>query len=628
MFDLVHEKKRLVQGILLVVTLPFAVWGVSSYRNAGVNAVASVDGEDISQQEFDQAVQNMQSQMQQRMGDAYDPSMFDRPEIKMAVLRQLVDQRLQTIKAREAGLAPSKTQLVMQISSLFQRNGKFDPELYARWLKSRQMTANMAQKMFSDEIAAMSYAKMYRTNGEASRAETDNIIRASEQQRVIRVAQISPDAFLQKVKVSEADAKQYYDAHQDEFSIPERARVAYVVFSASSAMNLVSVTPQEVQAYYHDHESDFSTPEQRRAAHILIPIPPKADAAAIQKARAQAEAILKQVKRSPGKFAALAKKYSQDPGSAAKGGDLGFFGRGQMVKPFDDAVFSLKPGQISGLVQSQFGFHIIKLLAVHPAKQQPLDQVKSQIIRNLKMEKAGDMFAQMEDKFSDASASQTGSLKNAADLVKSPIQKSGWLEKGHPGDAPWTDKALKMVFSDDVLNKKRNSPAVEVAADTLLVVRLLQHEPPSTRSFADVRVDIMKKLAREKAGVLALKQGQEDLARLQRGESVPLKWGKNETISMQNPREGTDTQLSYQALQADIGKLPAYVGVKNAKGGYWVARIDSIKAAGQIDEAKREGYMQKIRMATGEELLQASLADARKHAKIKTREFAASGKGQ
>ncbi len=627
MFDYVHENKRLVQIILLLIILTMTLWGINSYERMSGSDVATVDGEKISQQEFENALREQQDQMRQMMRGAVDPALFERPEIKQVVLDGLISEKLKESGALSAGLTPSDEQVakIIQAYVAFQKNGKFDRKQYEEVLRRQNMVPAAFEMRVKRRLAARLLDETYSQNGYASNTAADNLIRLFEQQRVISVAQFSPDAFLGQVKVDDAALKSYYEKNPQEFRTPEQARVEFVLLSTASVMPNIVVSDEEIKEFYDKHKAEFGEPEQRHAAHILIPAQAQATEAVKQAARAKAEQVLAQVKKEPARFGELAKRYSGDPGSAAKGGDLGFFGRGMMVKPFDDAVFGLKPGDISGLVQSDYGFHIIKLLAVKPAKIPALAQVKSAIAQKLKQQKAGDRVAELADKFTSTVYEQSDSLKPAADLVKARVQQSGWLTKGQPGALPWGDKALQAVFSDDVLKKKRNSAAVEVAPDTYLAARLLEYKPAGTRSLAEVSNDIRQKLLRQRANELAVKQGQAALAQLQRGEKAAVAWKPSQTVT-RAADEGVDAALKRLVLQADVGRLPVYVGAENPQGGYTVARIDAVNEAASVDEAKRSSALQQLRQLTGEELLKDYLADARKHASITVTKFGAGAK--
>ena len=629
MFDFVHENKRWVQIVLLLIILPFAFWGVSSYRQAGGgDSLATVEGEKITQQEFDNAMHQQQERMRQLTHGSFDAAVFDSPEVKHSILDSLINQKLLAIRARSAGLTLSDEQLAQIIAGVeaFQKDGKFDKQQYEAALRSQNMSPPMFESRVKEDLAVRQLAEVFNQNGYSSNAAADNLVRLNEQQRVVSVAQIALDTFLKQGKVEEAAIKEYYENSQQEFRTPERARVEYVLLSADSLLPQMAVDADEIRKYYGEHQTEFGTAEQRHAAHILIAVPAQASEADKKAAREKAESILQQVKQSPAKFAELAKKYSADPGSAANGGDLGLFGRGMMVKPFEDAAFSLKPGEISGVVQSDFGFHIIKLLEVKAARIPPLEEVKGNIVQKIKLQKAGDKFAELADRFSNTVYEQSDSLKPAGGLAKAPVQQSGWLIKGQHGTPPWTDKALQAVFSDDVLKNKRNSSAVEIAPDTLLAVRLLEYKQAGTQPFAEVREAIRQKLMRQQANELAAKQGQSILSQLQHGEKPSLKWATAQTVTRAQ-RAGLDAELARRVLQADVGNLPVYVGTESAQGGYVLARVDAVKETGPIDDAKRAHYLQQLRQLTGEALLQAYMADARKRASVSVKAFAADGKG-
>ena len=627
MFNLVHENKKLVQIVLALITLPFAFWGIDSYRKSGGGeSIATVTGEKISQQEFDNALRQQQEKMRESMGGKLDQAMLDQPEVKNSVLENLVSQRLMVSQARTAGLAVSDEQVAQVIAGIeaFQKDGKFDKQHYVAALGRQNMSPPVFESRVRQELGMRQLIDAYTQNGYASNAIADNLIRLNEQQRVVSVAEVMLDPFLKQATVDEAAVKNYYEKNPKEFQSPEQARVEYVIFAADALQSQMAVDDTEIKKYYEEHQPEFGTQEQRQAAHILISAAAQSSDADKQAAKAKAEQLLQQVKQSPAKFAELAKQHSQDPGSAKNGGDLGLFGHGMMVKPFDDAVFQLKPGEISGLVQSEFGFHIIKLLAVKPAKILALEEVKSAIAQKLKRQKANDKFAELAEKFSNTVYEQSDTLKPAAELVKMPVQQSGWLNKGQETTL-WTSKALQAVFAKEVVKDKRNSAAVEVASNTLLAARVLEYKPASSRPLAEVGDAIRQKLMRQQAQETALKQGKIMLAQLQHGENLKLEWKPAQTIK-RTQHAGQSKELVRQVFQADAAKLPAYTGAENTQGGYTLVRVDAVKETAAIDDAKHASYLQQLRQLTGEELFRAYLADAKKNAKISMKIFVADEK--
>ena len=627
MFDFVQEKRRLVQIVLALIILPFAFWGVDSYRKSGgASPLATVDGEKIGQQEFENALNQQQQRFREMAGANFDPSFFDKPEIKSSVLDRLVTQHLMAIEARKAGLSIADEQIGQIILSIgaFQKDGKFDRGLYESILKEKGKTPADFDAEIRRALLIQQLTDAYSQNGYAAKAVAENLIRLNEQQRIVAVANLDAASFLKQVKLPDNAVGDYYDKNSREFQMPERAKVEYVVLSADSLLSQVTVSDEEARQYYDEHKAEFGTQEQRQAAHILIGVPKLASDAEKMAAKDKAEQVLQQVRQAPAKFAALAKQYSQDPGSAANGGDLGMFGRGAMVKPFEDSVFSLKVGEISGLVQTDFGYHIIKLIAVKPAKVQAFSELKGMIAQRLKSQKASDKFAELAEKFSNTVYEQSDSLKPAAELAKVAVQQGAWLSKGQVPAGIWTDKALQAVFSEDALKNKRNTAAVEVAPNTLLAARVTEYEPASIRPLAEVSAGIQKKLLQAQASEQAAQQGKKLLEQLQGGERASVAWKAAQSVS-RTQRGTIDPQLLQAIFRADTGKLPAYVGIAGANG-YVLARIDAVKNDAIIDENKLARYEQQIRQITGEALLMAYMADAKKRASVTMKSFVADAK--
>ena len=622
MFDFVQEKRRLVQIVLGLIILPFALWGVSSYTKSGGPApLAKVNGESISQQEFENAMNQQQQRLREMAGANFDPTFFDKPEVKFSVLDRLITQHLMGMEANQAGLIVTNEQIGQIIVNIgaFQKDGKFDRQLYEEALREKGKTPAQFDGEIRRAVLAQQLTDAYTQNGYAADAVVDNLIRLNEQHRVVAVADIDAAKFMKQVKLPDNAVKDYYDKNSQEFQLPERAKVEYVVLSADSLMSKLSVSDDEVKQYYQEHKSEFGTQEQRHAAHILIAVTKQASEAEKQAAKAKAEQILQQVRKSPGKFAELAKQYSQDPGSAPNGGDLGTFGHGSMVKPFEDSVFSLKVGEISGLVQTDYGYHIIKLLGVKPAITQPLSAVRDMIVQRLKSQRANDKFAELAENFSNTVYEQSDSLKPAADLVKMPVQQGVWLSKGQAPSGLWTEKMLQAVFSDDAIKNKRNTAAIEVAQNELLAARVVDYKPASVRPFAEVSASIQQKLVQSQALDMAVQQGKQLLEQLQQGGKASIAWKSAQSIT-RNQRSSFDPSLLQAVFRADTGKLPAYVGVAGSNG-YTLARIDAVKDDASIDESKRTRYAQQIRQMTGEAMLMAYMADARKRANISMGKF-------
>ncbi|MDP1996932.1 MAG: SurA N-terminal domain-containing protein [Gallionella sp.] len=619
MFDFVHEKKRLVQVVLALIILPFAFWGVDSYNQSGSRAevVATVNDAKITQREFEYALRQQQDRLRQMMGENFDVAMFDNPEMKRAVMDKLVEQRLLIEHARDTGLAIADEQVAQVIQGIeaFQDNGRFDKQRYETALAGQNMSPLMFEARLRDDLLGQQVRDAYAQNGFVSNGVADNIIRLNEQQRTVSVSAISFQPYLVQAKIDETAPKKYYEQNQKEFQVQEQAKVEYVRFSVNDLLARVEVSAEDVRKYYDEHPSDFGAPEERQAAHILIAAAAAAPQAEQDAARAQADKLLQQVRQNPARFAELAKQNSQDPGSATNGGDLGFFGRGMMVKPFEDIAFALKQDEISGLVKSDFGYHIIKLLAVKPARLLSFDEAQEGILNKLRQQKATDMFAELAEKFSNTVYEQSDTLKPAADLVGAKIEQSGWLARETTTDELWTAKMLQEIFTDETVKNKRNTAAIEVAANTLVAARILEYKPASIRTLNEVQETIHQKLLRQQALELAVKQGRALLEQLQRGDKPALNWAAVQTVTRARPGS-LNADMVRKVFQADATMLPQYVGAETPQDGYVLVRIDTVKEAEKPDDKKRAGYAQQMRQLTGEEMLRAYLADAKQQATI------------
>ncbi len=619
MFDFVQEKKRFVYIILVLMVLPFAFFGVSSYRQSGnTEAPGVVNGSKISAQELEKSLNQQGEQLRQRMGPSFDPSILDRPEFKRAVLDDLIAQHLLVDRAKAVGYTVSDDQIAEMIGSVgaFQDNGKFDKKRYETVLTTNNLSPLMYEKLIHDNLLSQQLNETYVQNGFVSDTSAEKIIRLYEQQRVVSVATITLPPLMAQVIVDPVAIKKYYNDNQKEFALPEQVRVEYVKFSADNLTGKADVSESDIHKFYDEHQADFSRPEQRQASHILINAAAAAPQAEQDAAKTKAEKVLAEVKQNPAKFAELATQYSQDPGSAAKGGDLGLFGHGMMVKPFEDAAFALKQGEISGLVKSDFGYHIIKVTAIKPARVLAFDEAREGILSKLRQQKSSEKFAELAEKFSNMVYEQSDTLKPAAELAGAKIEQSGWLSKGVPSSELWNGKILQAVFSDDVLKNKRNTTAMEIAPSTLLAARVLEYKPATTKPLADVQASIQDKLAREQASVLAAQQAKSALEQLQKSGQSTLTWGAPKTIS-RGKYGDLDAALAGQVFQANAAKLPQYVSAAIVQGGYAIVRVESVKEGEKLDAAKHDGYVQQLRKMSGDEIFFAYLADAKSRATIK-----------
>ncbi|OGA56256.1 MAG: hypothetical protein A3F74_21725 [Betaproteobacteria bacterium RIFCSPLOWO2_12_FULL_62_58] len=618
MYEFIHNRKGLIQIILAIIFLPFAFFGVDSYfrsSDAAV-AVATVGGYQISQGEFNRALRERQEAIQRMTGGRADPALLDSAELRFNVLEALIRERL--LLQRAAGMAITDRQLQTVIGELplFQDNGKFSFQIYERFLKSQGMTPAMFEDKLRHDLILQYLDDAYGNTAFVPHTVIERLARLSEQQREVSLFTIAPDKFVSQVKLETDAAKKYYDSHQDEFRIQEQVRVEYVVLTAESLLAQIPVDPAEVRKYYDEHRAQYEIREERQASHILIGTDATASAEAKQKARAQAEEIYKQLKQNPDRFADLAKQYSQDPGSAARGGDLGYFGRGTMLKAFDDAVFGMKTGEISAPVETQYGFHIIRLTGIKGGQSSRFEEVRGQIEAELKKQRAGRKFAEIAENFNNIVFEQAESLKPAAELAKANPQQSGWITRER-ADAPLNNpKLLQAIFSEDVLKNKRNTEAVEVAPGVLAAARVIERKPATVQPFDEVSAAIVKKITLQQAGQLAAQDGRAHLERLKQDKDAQVTWGPAQFVGRADAK-GLSEPVLKQAFRADAAKLPAYAGVDSPRGGFTLIRITRVVDPEKIAPDRQKALSEGLRQMLGQEEMLAYIASLKQKADVK-----------
>ena len=625
MLDAIRERAHgwLAKVILGLITIPFMLWGVESYFDQGRDAdvLASVNGDKISRPEFDTALKAQQEALRASMGAAYDPAIFDDPKIRQSVLDGIIDQHLIIQAANEAGLMVSNTQMAKIIAGLpaFQENGQFSQARYDQVLRQQGMSIAEFENRLRQELLINDVRSVFQASAIMPSNVAANFLQAYEQQREISTSTYTSEQFMQQARVSAGDIQAWYSAHKSDYTLPEQARFEYVVLSQDALAGQISVSDAEVKQYYDQNSAKFSEPEQRRASHILIPVQPGDDAQKRAAAKARAETIYQQVKANPASFAAVAKRESSDSGSAVQGGDLGWFPRDAMVKPFADAVFAMRSGDIGAPVQSEFGYHIIALKDIKPAQTRALDEVRTDILRDLQNQKSAKRFAEVAENFSNQVYEQSDSLKPAADAFKLPVQTSAWLNrKGGDSSVLANQKMLQALFSDDVLKNKRNTEAIEVAPNTLVSARLLEYRPAALQPLDAVRAAIEQQLKRTQAIALAEKQGKQDLAQLRAGKEPGVKWSAFRLVTRQQAAT-LPSGLIEPVFSADARHFPAYVGAAGPDGSYTLARVTRVIAPPAADTAKIQAVQGQLAQLTAQTDFADYLTSLKNQAKIEIR---------
>ncbi|QOJ24299.1 MAG: SurA N-terminal domain-containing protein [Gammaproteobacteria bacterium] len=625
MFDFVNRKKRIVQVFMGLLILPFLFWGIESYRNTGREGyVAVVDGEEISRREYEQALRDHHERMRSMLGANFDSAMLDTFEVKNSVLERLIQQRLLYREAAGNGFTVLDSQIVKTIRDVpaFQKDSKFSKQQYEQLLRSQGLTPAIFESRVRQELLLQQLLDGYSDNAFAPKVVAEKVHYLSEVKREISQSQITPEQFLAQLLVpEETDIAAYYDKHKADFDLPERARIEYLVLSLDAVAKNETVSDEAVTTYFSEHQEEFGQPEERKASHILISAAADATDEEKQAAREKATGILEQVKQSPEQFAEIAKKSSDDPGSAMRGGDLGFFGRGVMVKAFEDKIFSMQLDEISDIVETDFGFHIIKLTAIKEEKRPNLDEVREQIADKLKLEMVRSVFGEIAEDFSNIVYEQGDNLQAAAEKFELPIQQSDWITKNSMDPAILSnDRLLSAIFSEDVITNHRNTEVIEVKPDTFVAARILEHKPATTQSLEVVREQIVEKLRKQMAEAKAVEDGRAKLVRLQTGEDVnDVAWGDAKQISYMQPL-GLDHEALRIVFSADTRTLPVYVGAVNAKGGFDLIRINRVVEPESPEKTKLDSFTKQLQQMITQEEMSAYLAAIRQRYDVKVKQ--------
>ncbi len=605
MFEFVRQHTRIMQFLLFLLIFPsfvlFGIDGYNSMREKGA-VVATVNGHDITTNELENAHREQVERMRSAM-PTMDVKVFDSPEAKLATLERLVRERLLQVAAKDLRLGASDQRLANElqqnpnIQALRRPDGTLDIDRYKQLLSSQGMTPEMFENRVRADLASRQVMGGVGITSFSPKALADVTLNAFYEQRQAQVARFAAADFVARLKPTSEDLTAYYQANADKFQSLERADVEYVVLDLASVQKTVSVSEEELKNYYDQNMARLSNLEERRVSHILITADAAAPAAERDKARAKAEKLLAEIKQSPDKFADLARKNSQDPGSAAKGGDLDFFARGAMVKPFEEAAFALKKGDTSNVVETEFGFHILRLTDIKSPKQKTFEESRATLETDVRRQLAQRKFAEAAEQFTNTVYEQSDSLKPVADRLKLDVKRANNLTRGA---APQehallgNPKLLAAVFSPDAIEKKRNTEAIELGANQLVSARIVQYSPTKALPFDEVKQRVQEMWVAEQSAKAAKEEG---MAKLAAWKEKPNEAVLPAAVIVSRDQSNKQPTAVVEAtLRASTQTLPAWVGVDLGAEGYAVVKVEKIvpreASSAQNRDRERDQYAQ------------------------------------
>ncbi len=632
MFDFIRSHQRLMQLLLLVLIVPsFVFFGVQGYErmNQNTQSIAKVGGQPITQGELDNAQREQVARARQTYGASIDAALFDTPEAKAQTLDGLISQHVLMWQAGRESLGTSDRRLQEAILAIpqLQDGGKFDQNRYEALLAQQGMTPVVFEQRMRQDLAIQQIDSAIQSSVIVPNRVVDRFAAIIAQRRQVRPLLFKAADYIAKVQLAPDAVQKDYDAHPDAYMTPESARVEYAVLSADDIAKQTTVSAKDEHDFYEQNKTRYVIPEQRRASHILVAVAKTASDADKAKAKAKAEDLLKQLRAaSPSTvaadFAKLAKANSDDPGSAANGGDLDFMGRGATVPPFEDALFKLKDNEISDVVQSDFGYHIIELTGIKPAQVKPFEAVKSEIDTELAKQMAQKKFQDEAEAFSNGVYEQGDALAPTAQKFGLTVRTADAVTRTPAPEADATSplvnaKLLAALFSADSLKNRHNTEAIETSPGTLVAARILDYKPATRKPLDQVAGAIKTRLVEAEARKLADAAGEAALAKLKSGADVAkdLPFGAAITVS-RVARSDAAPEAVTEIFRTDAAKLPAYAGLALPGGDYAIYAIDGVTSVADADPARRASLAQSIGKQLGTIEFSAYLADLRKRAKV------------
>ncbi len=568
LLELFRNHKRWLMFIAMILVIPsFVVTGIYSYNRmiSDDGAIAKVDDVSILPQQFDEAKRQQLELLRQRLGDNFRSNMLESREARVALLERMMNERSLAGEVTRENVEVSEQTAIELIKTLpaFVEDGKFNAERYQNFLASRGYSDEYFVQIMRGDIARELLTSGVTRSVIVPKTTAVELFNLLNEKREMAIHTVPSADFVKDIKVSDEDANKFWTDNQKLFERPDEIDIEYVVLTPKL---FADVTPSEedIKTFYDQNPNRFRAAEERRASHILIDL-----SEGVDKAKAKAEELYKTLQSNPDQFAELAQKNSADPASAKDGGDLGFFGRGMMVPAFEEAVFKAKKGDIVGPVQTEFGFHIVKVTDIKDESVKPLDEVRDEIVRLYQEQESQRRFAEEAENFSNLVYEQSDTLAPVIEKYGLKDETLNGLTAEGPADPELkkiiNQHVVESLFADECLREKRNTQAIEVSPNTLVAARVKEFRPTHIMSFEESKTDILARLTQDRALEAAAGKGEELLKSLKTGKADGVDFGEAMTLSRGNP-QGQSFELINAAMRVPAKDLPAYVGVRTPSG--------------------------------------------------------------
>jgi peptidyl-prolyl cis-trans isomerase D len=637
MLQAIREKAQgwIAWAIVILISVPFALWGIQEYLGVGSEPiVAVVEGQELTERMLDRRTQNFREDLRMSLGDSYRADLFDDATLKKQVLDSMVEELVLVGSAADWNLRTGDMQARGLIASIpaFQRDGRFDQQAYETAVRNRGMSRAGFEQDVRQDLVLGQLRSGVRDTVFVTETELATRVRLIDEVRTLTYAAVPADRYRDQVTVTPEALSSYYQANLDRYRTPERVKLAYVQLDAATLSGFIEVTEDSLRQYFNDHRTEFVAPEERLMRHVLVTVPAGASEEEVQKAEQEAENLLAQIREGTD-FASLAKEHSDDPGSAGNGGDLGWVERGLMVAPFEEAAFALDKGEVSELVRTDFGYHIIQVVDIRGGSEAGFAELRDQVDAAYRKFEAETLYFDYAERLAESAYENAASLTPAAEALGLQVQTTDWITRSGPlPQALDSPKVINAAFSDDVLIEGHNSELIEVGDQQAVVVRIAEHEPAGVTSFEDSRASLEQDYRNEKASEAAAQAGAKALAELEAG-TVSIEqsasandWPLEQPGEVSRDQQGVPAEVLAKAydIRPPQQGMSGYAGVVSADGNYFLIAVISVKGGdlASLPETKKEMMLQQATAQAASTQLQSFTRSLRDRADIELKPLA------
>lgn len=619
--------KMVMGGVVLAfIGTIFFAWGMGGQTTR--NTLATVEGTAITLPEFQTAYQNLYNFYQQQYKDRFTPELAQALGLKRQVLDNLIQRHLLLQEAQKEGLVVTNAELIAHIQEYpaFQVEGKFDKERYRRLLQLNRLSPGEFEQRQKRDLLIAKLERMITESVRVSEAELKEAYAKEYGKIKFRFLTLTPSFFESDIsaQIQEEEIEKYYQENKELFRKPEQIQVSYLLVESKPFEEQVTITEEAVTQYYNAHKEDYRREERVRARHILIKVDPEAKPEEEEQAKARAEEILRQVKAEGADFAQIAKEVSEDPSSAQRGGDLGYFGRGAMVKPFEEMAFTLQPGEISPLVRTNFGYHIIRVEDKQEAGYQPLEEIKVLLTEQLKREEVDKLVRTRAEALLEEIKAQGGNLEEVGQKEGITVLTTPFFARTER-QLPGIMNASLFVKTAFALQENEVSTPLKLGRD-YYILKVVARKAPHVPEFAEIQEEVRAKLIAEKSNKAAAEKAEALDKDLTKGaslqdiaQSLDLKVQETGFLTRRDPipEIGRNPTLLDTVFQMKKGESK----VVQSGGKYYIVQIDDQQLFDEEDYTKKRPELEPRLQAMKESLVfQAWLERLRKQAEISINE--------